>query len=644
MLGGAVSAEEPPPMCGIFGIVDRSELGMGMRAVERAVDLLQERGPDDRGLWEDDGVVLGHTRLSVMDPSAAGHQPMVSEDGRVAVTFNGEIYRFWELRAELEERGHGFRSRTDTEVILRGYQEWGRDLVDRIDGMFALGIWDGRSRELLLVRDRFGKKPLFWTRSGGTLAFASMLRPLVACGIATPEIALEKLREFLFFNYVIGPDSILRGVRSLPPGSQLSFRDGRVEIRRYWDLADAMPEPVENPDEEEFEALVNDAVRARLVSDVPLGIFLSGGVDSSLVTALAQRESDTPLRTFTIGFDEPSYDERASARVVAERLGTTHEELVFRAEDVAELLPEITCSADHLLADQSLLPLTKLAIAAKRRVKVVLTGDGGDELAAGYPTYRALPAARAYTRLVPEDARHWLGELSTHLPTSWKKMGATSVLSRFLLATRGGVDRAHASWRAVWQHEELDALLRGRGAGVAEWRSYGSGRSASEGWTPLQRALYADVSTWLVDSILAKVDRATMATGLEARSPLLDSRLFAFTFHRLLPDSRNHGKAPLRRLAVGLLGSDVARRRKAGFQTPFGGWFAGPLRALVRESLDVLCELMPGLWNEALLRELEEEHASRTRNHDLKLLSLLSLAAWAKLFPGVRVAPEADLT
>ena len=630
-------------MCGIFGVVNDSGLGVGAGAIERAVDLLQERGPDDRGLWEGDGVVLGHTRLSVMDPSPAGHQPMVSDDGRIAVTFNGEIYRFWELRAELEERGHRFRSRTDTEVILRGYEEWGHDVVDRIDGMFAFGIWDGRSRELVLVRDRFGKKPLFWTRSGGTLAFASMLRPLAACGIVAPEIALEKLREFLFFNYVIGPESILRGIRSLPPGSQLTFRDGHVETRRYWDLADAALQPVEGAAEDAFEALLTDAVRARLVSDVPLGIFLSGGVDSSLVAALAQRQSDQPLRTFTIGFEEPSYDERDAARVVAERLGTAHEELVFRAGDVAELLPAITASADHLLADQSLLPLTKLAIAAKRQVKVVLTGDGGDELAAGYSTYRALQAARAYTRLVPQEARHRLGELSTHLPTSWRKMGATSLLSRFLLATRGGVDRAHASWRTVWQHEELDALLRGRSSDVAEWRSYGSGRGPSEGWTPLQRAVYADVSTWLVDSILAKVDRATMATGLEARSPLLDSRLFAFAFHRLLPDRRHHGKAPLRRLAAGLLGPDVARRRKAGFQTPFAAWFAGPLRALVRDNLDALCDLLPGLWDEALLRELEAEHASRARNHDLKLLSLLALAEWVKLFPGVRVAPEADL-
>jgi asparagine synthase (glutamine-hydrolysing) len=631
-------------MCGIFGIVNGSELGVGLGAIERAVDLLQERGPDDRGLWEGDGVVLGHTRLSVMDPSPAGHQPMVSDDRRVVVTFNGEIYRFWELRAELEERGHRFRSRTDTEVILRGYQEWGRDVVDRIDGMFAFGIWDEQSRELLLVRDRFGKKPLFWTQRGGTLAFSSTLRPLVACGIVAPEIALEKLREFLFFNYVVGTESILRGIRSLPPGSQLAFRNGCVETRRYWDLADAALEPSAESTEQTFEALLADAVRARLVSDVPLGIFLSGGVDSSLVAALAQRESERPLRTFTIGFDEPSYDERAAARVVAERLGAVHEELVFRADDVTELLPAITASADHLLADQSLLPLTKLAVAAKRRVKVVLTGDGGDELAAGYPTYRALRVARAYTRLVPRDARRCLGELATRLPSSWKKMGATSLLSRFLLATRGGVDRAHASWRAVWQHEELDRLLRGRGSGVMEWRSYGSGRCPSEGWTLLQRALYADVSTWLVDSILAKVDRATMAIGLEARSPLLDSRLFAFTFHRLLPDRRYHGKAPLRRLAAGLLGPDVARRRKAGFQTPFAAWFAGPLRALVRENLDALCDLMPGLWDEALLRELEASHASRTRNHDLKLLGLLSLAEWVKLFPGVQVAPEADLT
>jgi len=601
-------------VCGIFGVVNGSARGVGPEAIERAVELLERRGPDDRGLWQRDGVVLGHTRLSVMDPSSAGHQPMTSEDGRVAVTFNGEIYRFWELRSELEERGHRFRSRSDTEVILRGYEEWGAGVVERIDGMFAFGIWDGPRGQLLLARDRFGKKPLFWARDGDTLAFASMLSPLTACGIATPEITLAKLREFLFFGYTLAPGSMLRGVCSLPPGTLLTFREGRVETRRYWDLADATPPPGEGAAEESFATLLEDAVRARLRSDVPLGVFLSGGVDSSLVAALARRHCDGPLRTFTIGFDQSSYDERGDARVVAERLGATHTEVVFRAEDVVELLPVVTASADHLLADQSLLPLTKLSIAAKPEVKVVLTGDGGDELCAGYATYRALEIARIYTRLAPPLLRRELAGLAQRLPSSWEKMGASGLMARFLQATRGGLDQAHASWRTVWQHEQLDALLGGRGSRVEEWRGYVPARVAHEGWTATQRAVYADVSSWLVDSILAKVDRATMATGLEARSPLLDSRLFAFTFHRLLTERRHRGKAPLRHLAAQLLGPDVARRRKAGFQTPFAQWFAGPLRARVQEGLDALQDLLPGVWNESYLRQLEAEHAARVRN------------------------------
>ncbi len=627
-------------MCGIFGLVGPRAQGVPPDAIESAVELLARRGPDDRGLWRRGSAVLGHTRLSIMDPTPAGHQPMASDDGSVALTFNGEIYRFWELRAELEERGHRFRSRSDTEVILRGYEEWGAGVVERIDGMFAFGLWDDRRGELLLARDRFGKKPLFWTRDGDSLAFASMLRPLTACGMASPEIDFAKLREFLFFNYPTGADAMLRGIHSLPAGTHLRFREGRIETRRYWDLADAPPAE-EGGGEERFAALLEDAVRARLVCDVPLGVFLSGGVDSALVAALASRQKGEPLRTFTIGFEQSSYDERPAARVVAQRLGANHTDLTLRAEDVVELLPVITASADHLLADQSLLPLTKLSIAARREVKVVLTGDGGDELCAGYPTYRALDVARAYTRLVPGIARRGLAGLATRLPSSWEKMGASELLARFLHASGGGLERAHASWRAVWRHEELDVLLGGRGSGLEEWRGYS--RSSRPDWTPLQRAVHADVSSWLVDSILAKVDRATMATGLEARSPFLDARLFAFTFHRLLPERRHRGKAPLRRIAAELLGPDVARRRKAGFQTPFAAWFAGPLRPTLQQGLDALCDLLPGVWNQGFLRRLEAEHAARVRNHELKLWSLLALAEWLKLFPGARLAGADDL-
>jgi asparagine synthase (glutamine-hydrolysing) len=563
---------------------------------------------------------------------------MANEDESVVVCFNGEIYRFWELRRDLEELGHRFRSKCDTEVILRAYEQWGRGLLDRIDGMFAFGIWDARRRALLLARDRLGKKPLFWAARGGALGFSSMIRPLVACGLARPEMTLGKLREFLYFNYVIGPETIFRDVALLPAGSWLCHRGGRIERGRYWDLGESRPEEDVIDLQGEFEARLREATRVRMVSDAPLGIFLSGGVDSSVVAALAQRETQQPIRTFTIGFEEASYDERPKARRVVERLDTDHSEIPLRAADVPSAASALTASADHLLADQSMIPLAKLAKEAKREVKVVLTGDGGDELLAGYATYRALNIARTYTRFVPARLRAVLSHFRDLLPASQDKMSASQLLQRFLAATTGDLARAHASWRTIWTHPEIDALLGGRATEAQEWRTYADYLQRNASWSLLQSAVYADVKTWLVDSILAKVDRATMATGLEARSPLLDSRLMEFAFSTLLRDPRNASKAPLRHLASSLLGPDLAATPKEGFQTPFATWFAGPLRPYVQQSLAALREALPGVFDAKVMQRVEDDHASGRRNHDLKLWSLIALTEWAKLYPGICVA------
>lgn len=602
---------------------------------------LGERGPDDEGWYETADVMLGHTRLSIMDVSSAGRGPMSNEDGTVWLTFNGEIYRFWELRTELEHLGHSFRSGSDAEVIIHGYEEWGKDILPRLHGMFALGLWDARTNVLLLARDRLGKKPLFWARKGPTLAFASLMRPLVTCGVATPHIPAAKLREFLFFNYLIGPETIFSGVELLPPGQWLEHRSGTVSQGPYWALSDAHPQPdIEQP-QRKFEHMVTEATRARMVSDVPVGVFLSGGVDSALIAALAQKEATDPIQTFSVGFDHASYDERDKARHVASFLGTRHEDVCCRPEDVPDILPRLTASADHLLADQSMIALAKLATHARRSVKVVLTGDGGDELLAGYPTYGALKAASYYVKVLPAQIRRLMPALAQRLPMRARKMSTGMLITRFLNATTNGLAQAHASWRTIWSHDEISDLIGSRAEDQVEWQPYAAQMKTSADWTLLQRAVYADINTWLVDSILSKVDRTTMAVGLEARCPLLDADLMEFAFATLLLDPKNGSKRPLRRLAEVVLPQNVARARKEGFQTPYSAWFAGPLRGYLKNQLHILSDVMPGVFEERVINTIEAEHVNGARDHGLKLWSLVVLAEWSKLFPQLRVVDDA---
>jgi asparagine synthase (glutamine-hydrolysing) len=625
-------------MCGIFGVYKPASAGVTIDRGQRCLDLLAHRGPDDRGWYDDPDVMLGHRRLTIMDLSAAGAQPMANEDGTIRITFNGEIYGFHELRKELAALGHTFVSTSDTEVVLRGYEQWGRGVLDRIDGMFAFGIWDAKRHMLLLARDRLGKKPLFVAVRDGALAFASQMRPLVASGVVDPVVRPDALREYLFLNYVVGPKTIFEGVELLPAGSWLEASSDGIRSGVHWRLADAAVVACENP-QRRFEEILLDATRTRMISDAPLGVFLSGGIDSALIAAIAQSESSERRSTFSVGFDDPTYDERPKARRVAKRLGTNHHEVLCSAEDVPGILPLLVTSADHLLADQSMIPLTKLALETKRHVKVVLTGDGGDELLAGYPTYRALEAAAPYTRWVPRTLRVAAAKLGRRmLPAQTSKMSASMVAGRFLEATVGNVAEAHASWRAIWLHDEIDSLMKHRTDSTSECVAYAARMQPRMGWSRLQSAVSADVSTWLVDSILAKVDRATMSTGLEARSPLLDSRLMEFAFGTLLRDpKRNAGKQPLRRMAERMIGAELANTKKAGFQTPFAGWFAGPLRPYVRERLGRVAQLFPGVFDPDVVRRVESEHASGARNHDLKIWSLVVLAEWAALYPGVRV-------
>jgi len=556
--------------------------------MSRMTQSLIHRGPDDSGVYQAPGVALGIRRLSIIDVPG-GHQPITNEDGTVVVVFNGEIYNHRELRARLEGQGHRFRTRSDTEVLVHLYEEYGYAGVHLLQGMFAFAIWDTKRRRLLLARDRLGIKPLYYTETNDGLVFASEAKALFEHPDVKPEIALDALDLYLSLRYVPGPDTLFRDVKKLQPGHLLIYENGRTEIRRYWELVLGDFQPAVNLDEavEEFDALLRDAVRAHLISDVPIGALLSGGLDTSAVTALARQATGRPVTTFTVGFDLPgAHNELAEARATARHLGTDHHELVIKP-DAAELLPKLAWHLDEPVADPAALPTYLICRFARESVPVVLTGEGGDELLAGYPRYvwfaRARRLERALPRWLREDVLLPLGRLA---PVGSRYHRALDNL----LGERDDAAR-HLHWVAGLDpgilpgllSPDLRAAVRPRRAAQLLATYLGSGDSGAV----VQQLMALDVHTWLVDDVLHKMDRMSMAASVEARVPFLDHRLVEFVASLpLRVKLANLGtKTLLKRAMPPLLPAATIRRRKHAFQVPLDQWVSGPLAGFVRDVL-----------------------------------------------------------
>jgi len=568
-------------ICGVIGLVDPSIL-------RRMTQTLAHRGPDDDGFHLADGVALGVRRLSIID-LAGGHQPITNEDGTLTVVFNGEIYNHRELRARLESRGHHFLTHTDTEVLAHLYEEYGDASVHLLQGMFAYALWDAKRRRLLLVRDRLGIKPLYYTERRDSLVFASEAKALFQHPDVKAEVDFDALDLYLSLRYVPGPDTLFRGVKKLPPGHLLIRENGRSEIRRYWELVLGDFQPAVNLDEavEEFGVLLRDTVRAHLISDVPVGVLLSGGLDSSAVTALVAGAAERPVTTFTVGFDLlGAHNELAEARATACHLGTDHHELVLKP-DAAELLPKLAWHLDEPVADPAALPTYLICRFARQSVPVVLTGEGGDELLAGYPRYvwfaRARRMQRALPRWLREDVLLPLGRLA---PVGARYHRALDNL----LAERDDAAR-HLHWVAGLDPVLLPGLLSpdvraavrpGRAAELVAPYLCG-GRSGAV----VQQLMALDVHTWLVDDVLHKMDRMSMAASVEARVPFLDHRLVEFVASLpLRVKLANLGTKTLLKRAMGpLLPAATIRRRKHAFQIPLDQWVWGPLAGFVRDVL-----------------------------------------------------------
>jgi asparagine synthase (glutamine-hydrolysing) len=624
-------------MCGIAGIVLADPGGrVDPDLLEGMAEAIAHRGPDGQAIWTAPGVGLASRRLAIIDPPG-GDQPLFNEDGSVTCVYNGEIYNFRELRRDLEARGHRFASRTDGEVLCHLYEEHGEAMLPRLRGMFAFAIWDARRRRLLLARDRFGIKPLYHARVPGGLAFASELKALATLPGVSRDLDPVALSDYLTYLYVPAPRSILAGAGKLPPGSLLRFRGGRWETATWWEPpppGQGAPLP---PQEAAGELLrrLRETVRAHLVADVPVGAFLSGGLDSSTVVALMAEASSSPVRTFTVGFEGAgAYDERPAAREVARRFGCHHHEAALAPEDVARLLPACVWHLDEPLGDATALASYVLAERARQDVTVVLTGVGGDEVFGGYRRYRAEPLVRAI-RYIPSPMTSRLAPAAAaHLPASGRSRAQDLVrLARKLLAEPDApLERRYLAWNAAFTAAEKSTLLAS--ADGRDSLAWAEGMFPPAGSPFAARAQVADLRTYLPHDPLALTDGTTMAWGLEARVPLCDHLLAEWALG--LPTGLHirglRGKLLLRRAVASSLPPPTLRRAKRGFSVPTDLWLRGPLDGEVARLLAPENLRPEGLFSPSAVADLLAAHRSGRRDFSQHLWALLVFQVWHRLF------------
>lgn len=625
-------------MCGIAGFVSKDEhrdTSAANDVLDQMCRVIAHRGPDDQGTLVSDRIALGMRRLSIID-LAGGHQPMSGCDRATTIVFNGEIYNYRELQRELESRGHRFKTHSDTETIVHAYEEYGAGCVEHLRGMFAFAIWDARERELFIARDRVGKKPLYYTITpAGTLIFGSELKSLREHPEFRGDVSSEALDAYLTFGYVPDPLTIFREVHKLPPGHHLTFKDGRAKVEQYWDFPyeNQQENPALSEDEclEELRTLLDESVRIRMESEVPLGAFLSGGVDSSTVVGLMARHANQPVKTFSIGFHEDSYNELKYARIAAQSFGTDHHEFIV-TPDICEIVDELVWHFDEPFADSSAIPTYMVSKLARQHVTVALSGDGGDELFAGYTRY-ALDRRRSgfanLPRLVRQSVMQPLGRNLPH--SAWGRNYLHNValdpLDRYIEEV------------SVFTRLNKPALYTGdfrQQLGTSEaaqrFRDYAAHSRATD---PLDPILYLDSKTYLPGDILTKVDRMSMAVSLEARVPLLDHKLIEFVCTRIPASMKMKGletKHIFKRAVRDLVPAAILDRPKQGFGIPIDRWINEQLRERVRGTLIEPRTRQRGFIEPRYVDLLLDEHERGRRDHATELWALFMLELWQRKF------------
>jgi len=627
-------------MCGITGAVwNHPDRAIDAETLLRMVDVLRHRGPDEEGTYEGQkisqcpGVALGHRRLSIID-LAGGRQPLSNEDETIWVVFNGEIYNFRELRRRLEGAGHRFRTHSDTEVLVHLYEDEGPELARHLNGMFALAIWDANQRQLVLARDRLGQKPLVYRIEPDRLLFASELKSLLEVRDVPRELDPQALDAYLTYQYVPHPWTIFRGIAKLPPAHYAVYRDGTLRLGCYWEPDFNLEASRPAGDyAEELRELLTSSVALRLQSDVPLGAFLSGGIDSTLIVGLMQKLGSEPVRTFSIGFPVAEYDETAYARAAAERFGTIHQE--FRVEpDAVEVLDRLVWHFDEPFADSSAVPTWYVSQLTREHVTVALTGDGGDELFAGYPRYRAVWLGAAFDRLPPLARKLLAGRFWQRLPASARQKSLRRRFKRFVEALGNDPVRRYLDWIAIFneaRRAELygDELIHALpNVDPVAWLEGAFARSAAR--DPVTSASLADLATYLPCDLMTKVDITSMAHGLECRQPFLDHRVVELAAKMPLVEKfrLGRGKRILLQTFRDLLPRSIQRRPKMGFGVPLDRWFRGPLQEMARDTLLGDRALGRGLFRREAVARLLDEHQQGRFDHAYRLWALLVLERW----------------
>ncbi|MQF70414.1 asparagine synthase (glutamine-hydrolyzing) [SAR202 cluster bacterium AD-812-D07_MRT_10900m] len=626
-------------MCGVCGIIDLNNTPpIGVEELAAMCKAIEHRGPDGTRTMIRDSVAFGHTRLSVID-TETGWQPIANENGSVFVILNGEIYNFRELRKELEEAGHKFTTASDTEVVVHLYEEEGLDFVRRLDGMFALAVWDETNKRLVLARDRIGKKPLFYSESAGCLLFASEVKSLTESGRLARKVDPIALASYLTYGYVAEPRCIFAGISKLPPAHIIVYDASGLKVQRYWELNRQTDDAVSFDDAvSETRHLTDRAVSSRLISDVPLGFFLSGGLDSSIIVGAAAGASSSKLKTFSIGFEENSYSELGYARTVAERFDTDHEEFIVTA-DMALDLESMVRYADEPFADSSMVPMYYLSRQTRQRVTVALSGDGGDEVFGGYDRYIGLGLARKYHRIPGFLRKGLIGPLAGMIPESPGKRSNLRRIKRLTYPATDTAEQWYLGWMQQFRSESHSRAFTPGFASVVKtnggWNDHMSNAFAGlDDPATARSAQWVDTMTYLPGDLLVKTDRMSMAHGLEVRSPYLDHRLveFASTIPGKYSIRGRAGKQILKRAYADLIPDEISRRPKAGFTVPVGQWINGPLRNITRDLLLAPDAEVGRVIRPDYISRMVEQHASRHYNHSVRLWNLICLETWAQSF------------
>ena len=617
-------------MCGIAGFSWKDD---GL--VRRMTQVLKHRGPDDYGVYSDDWVSMGHRRLSIIDLSERGHQPMSNEDGSVSVVYNGEIYNFQDLRRELESKGYVFKSRTDTEVIVHAYEEYGADCVNRFNGMFAFAIWDRNKRELLLARDRLGIKPLYYYLHNNRLVFGSEIKAIVANPMVPREINPQALYDYIGYEFVPAPDTIFRHVYKLAPGHYLQYREGKALLTQYWDLQFQSESHPKRYYEERFREILTESVRKRLISDVPLGVFLSGGLDSSAIVALMSHCGVDPIQTFSLGYEDPSFSELDYASVIAKQFNTEH--TVLMVDPITpNLIEEAVWHLDEPMTDLSTIPFYLICQKAREHVTVCLSGEGGDEVLVGYDRFRA-SKLNGYYELLPEWVRRGLvAPLVNALPDQPQKKGAINMLKRFIEGGLLPAEGEHMRWQYFGMPGRETQLFSNDFVSEISADPFGPVRYHSQRCNSskrLDREIYVDLMAVMPDSPLMKVDKMSMAHGLEVRVPFLDHEFVEFC--ATIPGDLKLGgfttKKIFRSAMKGILPDDIRGRGKQGYSFPIKNWLRNELNDYMKDVL-TSSSLIKDAFNPAFVNQLIKEHQEHRANHNHILWALINLAVWHRQF------------